>query len=739
MKLTTKRNNQGIILPLLALLLVVLMGLAALAIGISFVASTRTQFQNVVNVVAPAVLQYYIDNKEDLPEAQLRVEAVKRGNFIAAQNKLNGISQPLGELEYNSFGLGGRVRFGRWHESGGTTTPAGCSTFPCEEIVDVTKQANTVTVEMNTQPGNEVKTFFTKLFGKELFALSANATSTVVKSCTVFLLDLSLSTSDESHAYPFLQLCQRGGNIPGTNEPCPNQDPTTDLAWQIMDPAKIAADKDGNIKLVSQAALQAFYTSKTHSSDNLPPNCLDPIASAKNPETIIYCNLPDKRSDYDDAEGVGLHFKSDYVPQLGAMGTIAKLAVDRSQKGLPFDYFMFAANTAGRMEGGLPVNNEVAFNGFMGDAISTFPEMVNGELPLTGAVGAFAQMTNVYFGGKAKEDELSADRWGVLHEDTALYPNYIDGGFVARTGPPNATAAQTAIYSGTNYVKAIKDAIGALDKCSTGAQKRIIALGDGISTCTVDASNNPVCTPPANKTRWDLYKEAEIKLLDSENSDGVLTMLTEGHITFSMVLASKQVGPNYLDQETDTNSGIFFTISEALAGELGGRKTQGGECDPNDSIVDCASYDTTVVPPLAIDEETAFNNVINNQPGFIFGAPNGVFAQLAHMTGGFLLPVLEDISSGSLYIDDDSDYTAGDECPHTAGEDLRCCMDFLSNPIPKDKTPCVLNPTIRSDETKRQIPEYYLGPYGQISNALLAAHGNPYKIENPQIVVNGGP
>lgn len=756
----TDRRDSGIIIPLLVILVPVILALVALALGITFVASSRTKFKNLANVAALSVIATYIENEGGDPEQLRRTKAVDRGNFILGQNELRGLSAPLGDLAYVPFagsgGLGGSVRFGKWYENEiDFTPPSECNgKFPCL-LIEPTDEANAVVVDLKTQPDNKLKSFFTKILGKEYFDLEAQAIATVVKSCNVFLLDLSLSTANETHQKSTLPCSLGSSNTGPGGGDCPTSiadgdpwfinDQGPNPYWKIFDPAEIITDPATGVDhYFSMAAFPAFYTNKVFAT-GFPPDCTQSSVPPST-EALVYCNMEYSRRHFlqrarqilgaplpqyvlDMANR--LPYRADYFPQLADFGQIDMAAVDRDNPPKPWEHFMFAANAAGRLVGSLPVNSYVGFYGFMGDAISTFPPMAGNppELPLTNQVGAFAQLTNVNFGGRVTGNYNSSNGFGQLIGGSVSYPNFIDAGFFPRSYP---TIAQSVLYGSTNYVKAISDGINALANCSEGSQRSIVILGDGISTCKMDGGGNIQC----NDT-YSIYQDAEAMLLDRSPS-GILGKLIRTNTTLSAVLAGRDIAPHFLDRISP--AGNYYSISNAMAMQYGGRRQVGQNCNPTDSIVDCQSYFNTSLDPLnpnwvecgstpeCTNEQDAFEAVVNGDNRFTFGGALGTFAELAQETGGFLMPVMDYTQAelGALatdYYDDDGDHSQ--------------CMEFITNPSATEgKTPCILKPSARGADGSRQFkPEKLLDARGQMVDAMLSMFQNPYKLENPRIFV----
>jgi len=168
-------DQQGVVLILVALFLVVLLGITALSVDIGYLMAARNEAQNVADAAALAAAgelgeQYYNDT-EPIDEAEIRAVAREIAGKNAIAKKAIGINDS-------------DIEIGFWHE---TSEDSGNFAFylndPDTDCPPNSKNSVRVTVRRDENENGAINTFFATVLGNDTFTVSANATAAL--SCAI--------------------------------------------------------------------------------------------------------------------------------------------------------------------------------------------------------------------------------------------------------------------------------------------------------------------------------------------------------------------------------------------------------------------------------------------------------------------------------------------------------------------------------------------------------------------------
>ena len=155
------KNQQGVVLILVALLLVVLLGMVALSVDIGYLMAARNEAQNVADAAALAATrelgeEHYLELSVD--EAKIRSVAREVAGDNTIANESIGITNDSD------------IEIGYWNTETTTfsTSPTGILTKP---------NSVRVTARRSDADNGAVNTFFAKVIGIDSFSVSADATA----------------------------------------------------------------------------------------------------------------------------------------------------------------------------------------------------------------------------------------------------------------------------------------------------------------------------------------------------------------------------------------------------------------------------------------------------------------------------------------------------------------------------------------------------------------------------------
>lgn len=197
MKSRTK-NEQGVSIILGCVLIFILVGVAAMSVGLGVVTSSKSRMQNIGNLVALGVLETVVRNAGN-------GGAVVRAEQIAQANALPGMGQ-LGTFgEAPNAGTSGEIDYGNWFfadpDQAGPQDP--CSgNYPCYiSAGGYGPNINSVRVTVNNQTNNKIVAPFAGLMGYGGAQELVSATAVLAGQCNVLLMDSSLSMTFQTHPF----------------------------------------------------------------------------------------------------------------------------------------------------------------------------------------------------------------------------------------------------------------------------------------------------------------------------------------------------------------------------------------------------------------------------------------------------------------------------------------------------------------------------------------------------------
>lgn len=181
-KRLTLGNSRGGVLILVAILLVVFISIAALAIDIGQLSTTRNELQNVADAAALAgagkIGTVYMD---DLTPAQVpgytfeRSQIVDVVKAVALQNRASGLNVSILDNATD-------IRIGKWN----------ATTKEIDPVTLVEPDAVYVKARRDNQANSPVSTFFAGIFGIDTMAVTAEAVASLSGPSTVAEGELQL-------------------------------------------------------------------------------------------------------------------------------------------------------------------------------------------------------------------------------------------------------------------------------------------------------------------------------------------------------------------------------------------------------------------------------------------------------------------------------------------------------------------------------------------------------------------
>ena len=762
-------EESGVYLVIVALLGLVFVGLAALAIGLGFVASERSRLQVIGNLVAKAAIASYIRSDEE-EEAPRREAAVATANVILRQNRLAGADSYLDGIELDQPGPGGTIRFGRYYpkkaQSCDTTTcPCGEDEldYPCFFEVDTGEFANAVRLNLMNENTNPIFRPFAGVFNPDVFQLNVEATTAVVETCTANLLDVSVSTTGTNHK-PFDLLegfCEfehdgdeyAGCGLIPPSPPDRGFPKCGDVGYGY--PGPLTCDDPPSLNIVSphdalgrsRAGVFALDYTKIYHPNGRQRKCWRPdnweLDMGLYPDFYYWCNMEPSRPDAAGPIPDDMQFRSDYVQQM-VFGSNKKMLVnlnvfDSDWRVQPMASFFLGFNAALRQIIGLKSDaDQGIFMAFTGDVLGrVFPEVDEGQYVMTTDLGFLTQLTDMSLVGGVT-GELTSNGIGIP-DGEQVHPNFLDKGFFPMEP---LQSLEDHVERGTNIVKALVDAADALSSsCSDTSRKMVFLATDGMGTCFFDFGDPQFLPDYPQQLEcgenvplvWDIYKIHEYLLLQH-----LIPLLQEREIAVTVMFGGEGVQPNYYNIEDPDGPGnctanndpnCFLSFDRAQALGIGGPPPPTGEAPFNlqpcpapgtsedHGFFNCASIPRQQVPWPMRDEQ-AFNELQWGVEGAIFGRATGVMGELAFATGGQYC-MLMDVGSVSDYWDHD-----GDESN---------CQGIYSGML--EGTPCVLKNSARDFILEYRAYEYVSKPVQAVRCAQKAINLDPFISVLPDQVI----
>lgn len=163
---TDCRGSRGGVLAMVALLLFVFIGIAALAIDIGYLTTTRNELQNVADAAALAGAGYLGSVYNTLTPVQQQTQTFTRSEIVSVVQTIAEKNQAAGlNIDINDNATD--IIIGRWDFSSQTISP--------ETLIVPT--AVYVKARRDEQANTPIRTFFANVFGVDTMSVEADATA----------------------------------------------------------------------------------------------------------------------------------------------------------------------------------------------------------------------------------------------------------------------------------------------------------------------------------------------------------------------------------------------------------------------------------------------------------------------------------------------------------------------------------------------------------------------------------
>jgi len=679
-----RRREEGIYLIVVALAAGAIIALIALTIGLGFVATGTTRLQAVGDLTATAALEAYlrpVAAGEDGDLEQLRRQAGReRAEEILKQNRVPGISQEFGSLSVYSSdysgpepGESGFVQYGIYYETPPAVIPDPdpCEgTYPCFQVAGPEDLANAVRTVVGTQPDNPLFSRAARWFSSGEFILQVESTARIRETCTVYLLDASLTTTRDE--YPFAPNefhNSSAGQVARVIAPQAiygiGLDSGSIPPPVIPPPVPKVPDADDPDEYTYRGAMFAYRAACVVNSSGTPRDCNNPSNFALclnhnpvgsppyNPDLVHWCSMREARKGADPPPLPGEHFRSDYVRRItfdgdpGREMLVARYRDDSPELLLPrpLDFFMRGFNAGLR----LADNNAnadrallMAFTGKVHNRYIPHPTQFEGQgnrIHFTRDLGYLIQITNMENIGEVTGEMHSVYPWGKIESNTEKIPNLFDKGFFPSLIGFDATnPEQTALHSATNISEAIWEGASALVQyCPERARKQIVLATDGRASCRFippeswsDSADDGVtdCDP---QHEWAHYVYTERQLLQD-----ILPKLQTENIALTTILSGDGVRLEYRNIKNpqapagcqNTNDPHCFLNFETAADYgYGGYNSSDPYIPPNaKNLPPCAGNNHKSLFPCRSYLATGYNKQQGFDYTFATGAQNTEYA-----------------------------------------------------------------------------------------------------------------
>ncbi len=700
------KQESGLYIVLVAVMLFMLIGLVVLVIGLGAIGTNKTRLQNAANAAALAALEGYLNADPSYTSYDAKAgAAVARANKLMTVNRMTGTSRDLGELVHGNptsgsvNGPAGHINFGMWfakpvdplnpnNHCGGV--------YPCFEDYNGTliRDVNAARVSVNNQSDNPLVIGLAGLLGQQNFFLSSVATAALSPRCVAYLMDVSGSSQYETApgADGVFNMCNPtlpSGQFPGAG--CGH--PSCNASCMPLDcdhcyPSP--PNPPGDPIIYYPDTLPANVGYGFLRGDNVAGlNCAS-ISSFTSPEARFWCNYErDLRGGAPTTAGFR-HNRNDYRLMGTKMGNpsgplmsvqVDTLYVDGLYNGpQPLTRNFLAFNAGLRLVNSASSPGDLSVvMAFTRDIRDRYPDPVEDGKELTKDLGFLIQLTNVNNRGLRDWQGVVVPGMGEVH------PNFIDRGWFPLPSIPGGDE--------TNLVLALNTAAEALHStCLPTSRKAIVMATDGVSTCSV-TNTDPLQPDCANS--YAKYLQAEGQLLTDDLYSGsprkpsILERLTDWEISLTALVDSEGVGPNFYNirsnasgciyppnsSDEPTDPKCFLSYEEARAHGFGGLGNPYSFYD----------YSSSVPPALGANtEDNAYQNF--GKQYVRFGRPVGALGRLSIQTGGFMCGLLPLHPAGAgVYIEYPPGNRNGVACDQT-------CTPTPQYPC----LPCILPGNLRS-------------------------------------------
>lgn len=604
------RHERGISMVLGAFFLFILASLAAIGLGLGYVATNKSRIQNISNLVSLGVL-------EIISKQASNVNAVARANQIIQLNDIAGVDNWDPIDDDGDGGLGGKIVYGNWFFEdpdglSGAEDPC-TSSYPCFIPASAyLPSTNAVRVKMQNRQGeNPIVAPFVKLFGYQGGYVSTSATAVIAGQCSVLLHDVSESTTYQTH-------------------------------------------KPGNVILPSGGNRSSFI----YSADT------DPVCSG--PNGGEFRCLDDNRSSSTFVDPT-IHYEDDYQIKDSVLGFKVRVdsfvedgTADSDYSGPePMRSFFLGTNAALRSLFQGSAGSYWSGVGFENGLLSTLP---NGRwVPSTGFAtnpGSLIQVTNL-------------DNRGTFDKDGNVVSPEVGGNFLSLGWYPRVRL-NGASAEQTNLIEAFEAAIGAfqstasLTTCPSYYKKTIILATDGVGNCW-KLGGSPPYQCQNNIAGYRNYVNQVLTTISAElqRKDISVIVLYGGDYVGPHFI--NRLAPAGFETSTGSQ---FLSLNEGLALGFGAID----ETDPSLKLFDespqvnstgyAAWCGTNCSGALGGCGSNACNNAYAmthiGEVGTVFRQPGSVLAQLAIDTDGLFCPLLPLHPDPFAYLDHDGDPSTPD-------------------------------------------------------------------------------
>lgn len=658
MKHRMKQKGAGFYLVFTAISIFVLCLFGLLVLGVGFLTINKTKVQAVANLTAYAALSGFMESPSKIYSERATAGLAKANDIVRANRPIASKSGNFGSLTMPpntaDADSSGEVVFGRWHfeDPDGSANPQDPCTgeYPCfvangpNEPADAI--ANAAQVKVRNQSGNDIIAPLASMLGYTGFTIDATATATIVQRCTGFLIDTSLSVTQETHET---------------------------VSFPIWNDIELTAPPQSYPRIRSDSVHKAptFYAyreaptyadgirppSPLNGTGAIPPSCSATGLSTNDLMQLVWCAYQsDTNFDLRDSSvplymriDPKLHFASDYA--ITSSNSVADaieitkdidgeevpIFIDKFYDGVnhlgpqPFATFLRAFNSASRRMIEQQVSGDRALlAGFAGKMIERQVDGVAapGFVGPTADLGYIAQLTNYLNLGVYMQDITGVYTPYSLNGEVSVekHPNFLDMGLVPLSIVEKPQQESTHLAEGLYRV-----ATALTEQCPSGSAKSIILATDGIATCMWgNDTTSPGDYSPENASSCEPdvehYLAAEAQVLGPH----VLSHLLENDISVTTLVRGAQVDPHYLNIQkmpvpasgTYPEGEKYYDYFEAV--ELG--------------------YSGLGLKPL----------VLNNLPATIEDVPFhralGLLVELSARTGGIYCPLLDPSANQMDYL-----------------------------------------------------------------------------------------
>lgn len=662
--------ERGFVFVFFAIASFALLALVALALGLGVVATGGTRLQQAANLAALGALKEYVDRRSEGTHSayDLADLARERANFILENNKLAFTPSDLGNLrlagETEDDTTGGVIEPGSYFpedpDAAGALDPCAGPGYPCFLPVDPSNfylpsnplfPVNAVRVTASNSGVNPIIAPIAAIMGQEEVRLRSEVLASLAQRCVAFVLDVSISTTSESHRLPSSKLSEPWVSRPHDIDPSTIN---TDPPWIECD-GWPSPNPPGRILCPNNVGMFAMHKRDLTVGGGPGTDSLSPLSSnwcqqdgsglltATNNSGLVWCNISFQNGNPLD-RGSGptplqypitpggpsvtlSYYRQYYLDRRTPYGVVR---IDHVNTPEPLATFLTAFNAGLRLiqlqttgaDGAVVVP-------FGRDVVNMYPsptatDRVERDLAL------LVQTTNHANRGAIQTWEGTPPFRPVTnpaHPDLAgtvpgeTHPNYIDMGWFPVDQPINRD---------TDIVRALRTAIVVLadvNVCPASAQKSIVLATDGLPTCDSDPETLASQSCPAPKEHTT-YLSAVAHLVGPADSS-IRNQLRRNRISLTTLLRGELVQPNFNFAFSPSGSG-YATLREMWA------QSSRDEAAAK-SLVQYTQLNGT-------GEPDAYRRVgelgVGGLPR-VFRDPNWVFTYLSLDSGGLMCPLLD--------------------------------------------------------------------------------------------------